>query len=112
MDSVTARHLELYQQSTVVTELRAVTSQGQRPRCICPMSDEIAISHVVVGEEEERLVLAVLRSGHLAQGPMVERLELEFAAMCGVRHAIAVSSGTSHCSRRSRPSGSDRVTRS
>lgn len=59
------------------------------------MSDEIAISKIVVGEEEERLVLAVLRSGHLTQGPMVERLEAAFAAMCGVRHAIAVNNGTS-----------------
>jgi perosamine synthetase len=59
------------------------------------MSDQIAISKVVVGEEEERLVLAVLRSGQLAQGPMVARLELEFAEMCGVRNAIAVNSGTS-----------------
>ena len=58
------------------------------------MSDPIAISQVVVGEEEERLVLAVLRSGQLAQGPMVARLELEFATMCGVRHAIAVNNGT------------------
>lgn len=59
------------------------------------MSDQIAISHVVVGEEEERLVLAVLRSGQLAQGPIVARLEREFATMCGTRHAIAVNSGTS-----------------
>ena len=59
------------------------------------MSDRIAISQVVVGEEEERLVLTVLRSGQLAQGPMVARLELQFAAMCGVRHAIAVNNGTS-----------------
>jgi perosamine synthetase len=58
------------------------------------MSDPIAISRVVVGEEEERLVIAVLRSGQLAQGPMVARMEMEFAAMCGVRHAIAVSNGT------------------
>jgi perosamine synthetase len=58
------------------------------------MRDPIAISRVVVDEEEERLVLSVLRSGQLAQGPMVDRLELEFAALCGVRHAIAVSNGT------------------
>jgi perosamine synthetase len=58
------------------------------------MSDQIAISQVVVGAEEERLVLAVLRSGQLAQGPMVARLEVEFATLCGVRHAIAVNSGT------------------
>jgi perosamine synthetase len=57
--------------------------------------NEIAISKVVVGEEEERLVLAVLHSGQLAQGPMVARLEESFAMMCGVRHAIAVNNGTS-----------------
>ena len=51
------------------------------------MIDPIAISTVVVGAEEEQLVLEVLRSGQLAQGPMVERLEVEFAGMCGVRHA-------------------------
>jgi dTDP-4-amino-4,6-dideoxygalactose transaminase len=54
----------------------------------------IPISAVRLGEEEERLVLEVLRSGRLAQGPMVERLESRFAALCGVRHAVAVSSGT------------------
>jgi perosamine synthetase len=59
------------------------------------MSAEIALSRTTIGEEEELLVLAVLRSGHLAQGSMVERLEREFATMCGVRHAIAVSNGTS-----------------
>jgi dTDP-4-amino-4,6-dideoxygalactose transaminase len=58
------------------------------------MSDEIALTQLVIGDEEERLVLAVLRSGQLAQGPMVARLERDFAAMCGVRHAIALNSGT------------------
>ena len=47
-----------------------------------------------MGEAEERLVLDVLRSGHLVQGPMVDRLEEAFAALCSVRHAVAVSSGT------------------
>lgn len=59
------------------------------------MSDQIAISQVVVGAEVERLVLEVLRSGQLSQGPMVARLEEEFAAVCEVRHAIAVNNGTS-----------------
>jgi perosamine synthetase len=54
----------------------------------------ISISEVRMGEAEERLVLEVLRSGHLVQGPMVERLEAAFAERCSVRHAIAVSSGT------------------
>ena len=54
----------------------------------------ISISGVHVDEETERLVLDVLRSGHIAQGPMVARLEREFATLCGVPHAIAVTNGT------------------
>jgi perosamine synthetase len=59
------------------------------------MSEEpIAITRVRLGIEEERAVIEVLRSGHLAQGPIVERLEAAFAHLCSVDHAIAVSSGT------------------
>ncbi|HEY4938257.1 MAG TPA: DegT/DnrJ/EryC1/StrS family aminotransferase [Actinomycetota bacterium] len=54
----------------------------------------ISLSRVVVGKEEERLVLEVLRSGMLAQGPMVARLEAAFAQLTGTAHAVAVSSGT------------------
>ncbi|MGH2736597.1 MAG: DegT/DnrJ/EryC1/StrS family aminotransferase [Actinomycetota bacterium] len=54
----------------------------------------LSLAQVRVGAEEEELVLRVLRSGHLAQGPMVAHLEAEFARLCGVREAIAVGSGT------------------
>jgi perosamine synthetase len=54
----------------------------------------IPISSVELGDEEEQLVLEVLRSGRLAQGPMVARLEEAFAGLVGTRHAIATSSGT------------------
>jgi perosamine synthetase len=54
----------------------------------------ISIAEVRLGEAEEQLLLDVVRSGHLVQGPMVERLEDAFAALCSVRHAVAVSSGT------------------
>jgi len=54
----------------------------------------IDLARVVVGQEEERLVLEVLRSGMLAQGPMVGRLEAAFAELAGTAHAVAVSSGT------------------
>jgi perosamine synthetase len=54
----------------------------------------IRISAVDLGAEEEALALEVLRSGHLAQGPMVARLEQEFCALAGTTHAVAVSSGT------------------
>jgi perosamine synthetase len=54
----------------------------------------IGIASVEMGAEEEALALQVLRSGRLAQGPMVERLEHEFCALAGTEHAVAVSSGT------------------
>lgn len=59
------------------------------------MSDEpIPVSAVDIGDDEEKLVLEVLRSGRLAQGPMVERLEELFRDVTGAAHAVAVSSGT------------------
>jgi dTDP-4-amino-4,6-dideoxygalactose transaminase len=53
----------------------------------------IPITRVDV-RDAEPLVLDVLRSGLLAQGPMVERFERAFAAMTGVQHAVAVNNGT------------------
>lgn len=54
----------------------------------------IPISSVSIGTEEEDLVLQVLRSGRLAQGPMVERLEQEFGSWSDAEHVVAVSNGT------------------
>lgn len=54
----------------------------------------IPISKPFIGEEEKRLVMEVLESGMLAQGPKVAQLEKEFAEMCGTKHAIATTSGT------------------
>jgi perosamine synthetase len=54
----------------------------------------IPVSSVHIGTEEEALVLEVLRSGRLAQGPLVERLEDQFCRLTGADHAVAVSSGT------------------
>jgi len=47
-----------------------------------------------IGEDEQRAVAAVLESGQLVQGALVERFELAVAALVGRRHAVAVSSGT------------------
>ena len=47
-----------------------------------------------IGEDERRAVAAVLESGQLVQGALVERFEQAVAALIGRRHAIAVSSGT------------------
>ena len=54
----------------------------------------IPVSRPLIGPEEEEAVLAVLRSGMIAQGPEVERFEAEFAALCGTRYAVAVMNGT------------------
>jgi len=54
----------------------------------------IEISEVVIGKEEEELVLQVLRSGRLAQGPLVEALEQDFRAWSGTRHVVAMANGT------------------
>jgi perosamine synthetase len=59
-----------------------------------PPLERIRISAPQLGPEVEDLVLAVLRSGHLAQGPMVERFEALCTTMAGTAHAIAVTNGT------------------
>jgi perosamine synthetase len=60
---------------------------------------EIRVSAPRVGEAEIEAVVAVLRSGMFAAGPMVQQLEGALCAATGARHAVAVSSGTSalHC---------------
>jgi perosamine synthetase len=55
---------------------------------------KISIAAPQIGAEERSAVMAVLDSGQLAQGPVTAEFERAFAAWCGVRNAIAVSSGT------------------
>jgi len=45
-------------------------------------------------QEIDAAVLRVLASGRYIGGPEVDGLEREFAAFCGVPHAVAVASGT------------------
>ncbi len=59
-----------------------------------PLQARVRISAPQLGPEVEDLVLAVLRSGHLAQGPMVERFEALCTVMAGTAHAVAVANGT------------------
>lgn len=54
----------------------------------------IPIAKPMMGEEEKAAVIAVLESGQLAQGQKVAEFEELFAQFCGVKHAIATSSGT------------------
>jgi len=48
-----------------------------------------------IDDSDIRAVTDVLRSGHLAQGPLVEQFEQRMAAYLGVAGGVAVNSGTS-----------------
>ena len=54
----------------------------------------ISIAKPQIGEEEKRAVMEVLDSGMIAQGPRVKAFEQAFAEMCGVKYAVATTSGT------------------
>src|SRR5437773_12292783 len=46
------------------------------------------------GDAEERAVLRAVRSAWLTMGPITGELESSFAALLGVKHALAVSNCT------------------
>ncbi len=48
----------------------------------------------LTGNEEAYVVDAIRSSWISSQGKYLERFESEYAALCGTRHAIAVSNGT------------------
>ena len=54
----------------------------------------IRIVRPVMSPEEIEAAARVLRSGQLTQGEEVRRFEAELASFLGVKHAVAVSSGT------------------
>ncbi len=54
----------------------------------------IPVAKPLIGKEEIEEVEKVLKSGFIAQGPKVAEFEESFASYIGVKHAIAVSSGT------------------
>ncbi len=55
---------------------------------------KVPLSRLCFSDEEERALIEVLRSGWWTYGPVARRVESEFAEYLGVRHALAVSSGT------------------
>lgn len=54
----------------------------------------IPISKPLITDEDKQAVMAVLDSGMLVQGPRVAELEAAWAEVCGVKHAVATSNGT------------------
>ena len=54
----------------------------------------IPMAKPLIGDEEKAEVIRVLEFGGLAQGREVQALEEAFAAVIGVKHAIATTNGT------------------
>ena len=55
---------------------------------------QIPLARPFLGDREEELVLDVLRSGSLSQGPVAPAFERAFADRIGTRYGVACSSGT------------------
>lgn len=58
------------------------------------MKESIPMSSAELSEADIEAVVEVLRSGRLALGPKTAEFERRVAEYCGVKHAIAASSGT------------------
>lgn len=58
------------------------------------MNRTVPLSRPDITEKEINYVLRVLRTPHLSLGPKLTEFEQKFANYIGVKHAIAVSSGT------------------
>ncbi|MBD0415655.1 DegT/DnrJ/EryC1/StrS family aminotransferase [Oryzicola mucosus] len=56
---------------------------------------DLKAQYAGIKAEVDAAVLNVLASAHYVLGPEVEAFEREFAAYCGVKHAIALNTGTS-----------------
>jgi perosamine synthetase len=59
-----------------------------------PEAAPIAFSRPFFGEVEAQAAAAVVRSGWVVGGPRLAEFEQRFAALCGARHAVGVSSWT------------------
>jgi len=55
---------------------------------------KIPIAKPDIGRDEVEAVMETMRSGWVTQGKKVEEFEESFAKYCGVKHGVAVSSGT------------------
>jgi len=59
-----------------------------------PEAPLIPLFDIQLSDDEIEAVADTLRSGWLTQGPRTETFEHEFAEQLGVRHVVALSSGT------------------
>ena len=56
---------------------------------------DIPVAKPLIGRDDIRAVVKVMKSGGLAQGPQVLKFEQEFSKFVGGRECVAVNSGTS-----------------
>jgi len=54
----------------------------------------IPIASPIIGDEERDLVMQVLGTTQLTNGPKTREFEKAFASVCGAKHGVAVNSGT------------------
>jgi dTDP-4-amino-4,6-dideoxygalactose transaminase len=58
------------------------------------MSWTVPLTDVALSEEDVEAFVGCLREGWVTMGPRTQQLERAFAELCGIEHAVAVSSGT------------------
>jgi perosamine synthetase len=68
--------------------------ESREPGHVKPMRETISMSSPDINEQDIESVVEVLRSGRLSLGPKTEAFEEAIAHYVGIRHAVAVSSGT------------------
>jgi len=71
-----------------------VVAEERRARPRPEPSRELAMASAEIDESDIQAVVSVLRSGRLALGPRAAAFERAVASYAGVRHAVAVGSGT------------------
>jgi dTDP-4-amino-4,6-dideoxygalactose transaminase len=59
-----------------------------------PPARPLRLAEPSFGDEALEAIAAVLRSGHLTQGPVVAAFEEAVASLCGTAHAVATTSAT------------------
>jgi dTDP-4-amino-4,6-dideoxygalactose transaminase len=74
--------------------LRPSTTRASRELSIAIKALDLEAEYALLRGEIEPAVERVLASGRYIGGPEVEGLEAEFAPVCGVPHAVSISSGT------------------
>ncbi len=72
----------------------STNSNRERESYLTAEKISIPLADLDYGEAEQQAVQRVLQSAWLTMGPETEAFESEFAAYLGVKHAVAVSSGT------------------